>query len=135
VNPQSIQFTPEDWQQPRVVHVTGLDDYVQDGDRSYTVIFLPAQSTDPAFDGLDLPDVSGLNLDDDRARLVWQNLPQFGIALPEGANELYRVSLGSQPTSSVLVRLQVTNQSPAALVNPATLTFTPESWSDPRRFT
>jgi len=131
VNPQSIQFTPEDWQQPRVVHVTGLDDYVQDGDRSYTVILLPAQSTDPAFDGLDLPDVSGLNLDDDRARLVWQNLPQFGIALPEGANELYRVSLGSQPTSSVLVRLQVTNQSPAALVNPATLTFTPESWSDP----
>lgn len=61
VAPTSLTFTQGDWNRPRTVTVTGLDDGVVDGDQAYTIVIAPASSADPAYAGIDPPDVSVVN--------------------------------------------------------------------------
>src|SRR5262249_9353309 len=48
---------------PQTVTVTGVGDAVIDGDVAYTVVTSPAVSGDPAYNGLDPPDVAVVNRD------------------------------------------------------------------------
>ena len=57
----SLLFNPANWSTPQTVTVTGIDDGADDGDRAYTIRLLPATSGDPAYDGLDAPDVAVTN--------------------------------------------------------------------------
>ncbi|MFC4821004.1 choice-of-anchor Q domain-containing protein [Dokdonella ginsengisoli] len=61
VAPAGLTFTQADWNQPRTVTVSGLDDGVVDGDQAYTVVIAPASSADPAYAGIDPPDVAVVN--------------------------------------------------------------------------
>jgi subtilisin family serine protease len=79
--PASLLFTPEDWELPKQVIVTGVDDAVGDGNVTYTVLTAPAVSADPEYDGLDANDVSVINLDDDGVRA------QDGSIVAWGAGE------------------------------------------------
>ena len=86
VSPTSLTFTPANWKVPQRVTVTGVDDYIHDGDQRYTVVLAPAESEDKAAAGLDLDDISVINRDNDE--------PPTGIALSvsrgsiaEGAGE------------------------------------------------
>ena len=65
VNPQSVTFAPGGWNHPQTVTVTGVDDALVDGNQPYTVLIAAAISADFRYDGLDPPDVSVTNLDDD----------------------------------------------------------------------
>jgi len=67
VAPTSLTFTRQDWNQPRTVTVTGMDDGVVDGDQAYTIVIGAASSTDPAYAGMNPPDVAVVNTDDDVA--------------------------------------------------------------------
>ncbi|MCP3868501.1 MAG: hypothetical protein GY703_10465 [Gammaproteobacteria bacterium] len=57
VNPSSVQFSTADWNIPREVLITGVQDRLNNGDSSCTVISHPAISDDPVFHGLDPADV------------------------------------------------------------------------------
>jgi uncharacterized delta-60 repeat protein len=59
-----LVFTPEDWNVPQTVTITGVDDAEKDGDQSYT-IELTAESTDLDYAGLDPDDVFVINKDND----------------------------------------------------------------------
>ncbi|MEX2172176.1 MAG: hypothetical protein WD851_22845 [Pirellulales bacterium] len=61
----SVTFTPEDWNVPQLVTITGVDDSTVDGDNSYSVLVGAAMSTDPDYNGIEPRDVSLTNLDDD----------------------------------------------------------------------
>ena len=61
--PAALTFTPEDWDVPQLVAVTGRPDGVVDSDAAYTVRVGPASSADPAYDALDGAEVSLVNLD------------------------------------------------------------------------
>lgn len=61
VFPTSLTFTQANWNRPRTVTVTGLDDGVVDGDQAYTIVTGPASSTDPAYAGIDPPNVAVVN--------------------------------------------------------------------------
>ena len=61
-------FTPADWNLPRTVTVTGVDDLEVDGNVSYTIVLHPATSADPMYQGLDADDVKARNQDNDRGR-------------------------------------------------------------------
>ncbi|MEK9510565.1 Ig-like domain-containing protein [Limnospira fusiformis PMC 851.14] len=68
VSPNQLVFTPANWNQAQTVTVTGVpDDGRVDGDQPYQIILAPTVSSDPLFDGLNVPDVSVLNLDLDVA--------------------------------------------------------------------
>lgn len=68
VFPGSLLFTSADWNQPRTVTVTGVDDLEKDGNVPYAVVLPPAMSTDATYQGLDAADVTVRNQDDDQGR-------------------------------------------------------------------
>ncbi len=78
VSPSLLGFDGGNWNIPRTVTVTGVDDAVLDGDQTYTVQVGPAMSSDAAWQGLVLSDVTVTNRDDETA------LTQISGATPTG---------------------------------------------------
>jgi hypothetical protein len=68
VDKANLTFTPDNWDIPQTVTVTGVDDLIEDGDVAYTIVTAPASSTDPDYNGLDVDDVQVTNLDNDGPR-------------------------------------------------------------------
>jgi uncharacterized membrane protein len=64
-NVLTLTFDATNWNTPQTVAVQGVDDLVADGDQPYTIQLAPAVSVDAAYSGLDAPDVSVTNLDND----------------------------------------------------------------------
>ena len=73
VSTPSLTFTPDNWDVPQPVTVTGVDDAEFDGDVAYTVDFDPAQSADPDFDGLDAGKLGLVNQDNDTVTATYAN--------------------------------------------------------------
>jgi hypothetical protein len=65
VSAVNLSFSTSNWDVPQTVTVTGVNDTDIDDDIPYTVLIEPASSSDPAYDGLDAPDVILVNLDND----------------------------------------------------------------------
>lgn len=65
-----LLFTPETWNVPRLVAVTGVDDAVVDGDASYTVVLAAAASGDGRYDRIDPADLFLVNRDDGETLVV-----------------------------------------------------------------
>ena len=81
VEPAELVFTPLTAFVPQSVTLRGVDDAEFDGSVAWSVITGPSVSTDPAWAGLDPPDVSAANLDDEVALLAIGDKTQ-----PEGAS-------------------------------------------------
>ncbi len=60
----SLVFTPDNWNVPQTVTVSGVADGVRDGDVNYSIVFGKAVSADLEYDGFQLADLSAVNLDD-----------------------------------------------------------------------
>lgn len=130
-SPSSRLFNKKNWNIPQTVTVTGLNDFVADGNQSYQIVFSPAQSSDPKYNGLVGTSVSLVNLDDDQPGLIVS--PTSGLIVNEGGIKNVTVKLNSQPSSNVTVTIG--GGSGEASVTPAELTFTPQNWTNPQIFT
>jgi hypothetical protein len=64
-NVSSITFTPNNWDIPQIVQVSGRDDNLVDGDITYSIITEPALSDDPNYVGFNATDISFMNADND----------------------------------------------------------------------
>ena len=126
VSPASLVFAAADWDQARSVTVTGQDDAVDDDDVDYSIVLEAAVSSDPKYHGLDAPDVSVRNIDDDTAGIVVQ--PTSGLETDEeGGIASFSLVLATQPTAPVSVPL-VSSDLTEGLVSPANLVFTADNW-------
>ena len=68
VSPASVTFTSSDWDTAQTITITGLDDALDDGDITYSIITAADSTTsDTNYNGLDPDDVSVLNIDNDPA--------------------------------------------------------------------
>src|SRR5207253_3550277 len=74
VAPASLTFTPQNWNVPQSVVVTGVDDQAVDGDVAYSIVTGAAVSSDVKYGGLNPPDVSVINQDNDSLDLQISNL-------------------------------------------------------------
>ncbi|MEO8392983.1 MAG: choice-of-anchor Q domain-containing protein, partial [Chloroflexota bacterium] len=129
----SLTFTPENWDVPQTVTVTGVDDAVIDGQAYYAVITDPAVSEDPAFDGVDADDVQVVNNDNDAAGVI-VDPPGDLVTTEEGGTATFTVTLNSPPTGEVFMSVNTTNFD-EGVPNPFSLTFTPENWDVPQTVT
>src|SRR5439155_477615 len=57
VSPSSLTFTPANWNVARTVTVTGVNDFVDDGDIAYSVVTGAAASADANYNAFDPADV------------------------------------------------------------------------------
>jgi hypothetical protein len=65
VSTSQLVFTPDNWNVPQVVTVTGIDDTLVDGDVVYAIVVGAAESADVNYDGLDPDDVPATNADNE----------------------------------------------------------------------
>ncbi|SNT39341.1 hypothetical protein SAMN05421640_3734, partial [Ekhidna lutea] len=65
VSPTSLIFDDSDWNSAQTVTITGLDDGDDDGHILFNIVLDPAVSGDDVYNGLDAPDVSVTNEDDE----------------------------------------------------------------------
>ncbi len=129
VAPATLTFTASDYA-AKTVTVTGVDDAVDDGDRSYTIKLAAAESTDTNYGGADPDDVSVTNTDDDAAG-VTVTLPQGLTSLTTteaGGEATFTVALDSAPTADASIGVS-SDDLTEGTVAPATLTFTTGNWN------
>jgi hypothetical protein len=134
VSPESVTFTPANWNAPQTVFVTGVqDDGVADGNAIYTIETSPASSDDPHFKGMDPPDVALLNLDDETPGFIVT--PLTGLTTSEdGQAATFTVALTAPPQQ--IVTVDVSSSRPTeAKVSPATLAFSPLNYRSPQTVT
>ncbi len=81
VSPASLTFTSDNWNTPQTADVTGVDDALDDGDITYTIVTGAAISADPGYNGLNPLDVSVINIDNDTAGITVS--PTFGLTTTE----------------------------------------------------
>jgi cyclophilin family peptidyl-prolyl cis-trans isomerase len=65
VSPSQLVFTAANWNTPQTVTVTGVDDTADDGNKAFVVQLNAVTSTDTLYSGLNPPDVTFTNLDND----------------------------------------------------------------------
>lgn len=130
VSTSQLAFTPANWDQVQVVTITGEDDAVDDDDKPFTIVLSPVTSTDPDYAGIDPPDVSGTNADDDTATITV--MPTAGLVTTEGAGtDSFSVVLTSQPTGDVAIAVS-SSDATEGLPGAAMLTFTATNWMTPQ---
>lgn len=147
-SPQTVIFTPVNWNVPQTVNVTAVDDVIFQNIGSAN-ISLVVGSTDPFYVGAPFsPNQTVIvNIVDDEAPdLVFTNtdgtpLNQLAdVVVREGfLNDQYRVELNSQPLGDVSVtltfddtQLQVGANGNPAGGSPLALTFTVANWNIPQ---
>ena len=129
----SVIFTPNNWDTPQRVTVTGQNDGVDDDDVSYTILTAPATSGDSGYSGVNADDVSLDNTDDDDAGITVIAAP--GLMTSEsGSTAMFQIVLDSEPTADLTIGLSSSHPAEGTL-SVGSVTFTPENWDIPQAVT
>ncbi|MEG4802837.1 FG-GAP-like repeat-containing protein [Microcoleus sp. ARI1-B5] len=133
VSSNSLTFTPANWNAPQTVTVTGVDDSIADGSKTYNIVTAAAVSTDSNYNNVNPSDVSVSNSDNETPGISVN--PTAGLTTTEaGGKANFSVVLNTQPIAPVAIAL--TSSNPAeGTVSTNTLTFTPNTWNTPQQVT
>ena len=124
----NLVFTAANWNTPQVVTITGVDDVIDDGDVSYTIVTAAATSSDAVYDGLDAADVAVINTDDDTAGITVSAIS--GHTSEAGAAATFSIVLDSEPIADVTIALSSSDTTEGTL-GAASLVFTAANWNMP----
>lgn len=133
VSPALLTFSPDNFDQPQQVTITGVDDDVTDGHTRFSIELDPTESSDSAWDGIDPADVDVLNFDNDGATIT-SSLVGNPFVDEGGASTVMAVALSIEPLDDVTLGVG-TNDSGEGVTDVTTLTFTPDNFSDAQMVT
>lgn len=125
VQPASLTFNSTNWNSPRTVTVSGVDDQTIDGDASFNVNLNSVSDTDTAYNGLS-QSIALINRDDDVPGVTVTNASDLTTS-EAGQTDTFSVRLDRRPIANVTIRLASTNTNEVT-VAPTALTFTPANW-------
>jgi hypothetical protein len=148
VSPSSVTFNSSNWNIQQIITVNGVDDFMEDGNIDYTIVFPNASAPHPSdisYNGLP-PGSPGsfTNLDNDiRGVTIVPLAPTPSISpitvTEGGASQTFQVRLTSVPCSTPStpanctpsnVTINFTNNDVSQYtVSPISLTFTPADWN------
>jgi hypothetical protein len=127
VSVSSLTFTDVNWNVPQTVTVTGVNEFIDDGNASYTIVTAPATSGDAAYNNFDAGDVSITNTDDDTAGFTIT--PGTVLTTTEaGGTANFTVKLNSQPTATVTIDIS-SNDLTEGTVSTSQLIFDNTNWN------
>ncbi len=136
-SPLDLTFTASNWNIPRTVTVTAVDDTIPEGDHT-SVISHVVTSGDAAYLALSLNDLIFSITDNDYSSAT---ITQSGgsTSIIEGvasayvpATDTYTIVLDTAPTSNVTITITADSQVSA---DQSTLVFTPSDWNIPQTVT
>ena len=126
VSPASVTFTPGNWSLARIVTISGVDDWLLDGDQVTPVtVRVDDAASDDAFDSAADQVVFVTTVDNDAVGITL-NRTTAGVS-ESGSTDSFTVALTAQPNSDVVLKVSSTDTTEVT-VSPATLTFTPANW-------
>ena len=128
VEPVSLTFTPSNWDTPRTVSVTAVED---DDTNNETVTVSHSVS---GYDAVTAADsVTVMVTDDDITQndTAGVSVEPTSLRPVEGEMATYTVALNTQPAANVTIT-PGSSDSGAVSVEPVSLTFTPSNWDTPR---
>ena len=133
VSPASLTFTAANWNAPRTVTLTGVDDKVQDGNQQYVVTLGNATSTDAKYNGKFTQDLQLTNNDNDIAKILVSAISGSTAEL-NGGSATFTISLQTQPTADVTIALSSDNVAEGT-VSPASVVFNSVNWASLQKIT
>ncbi|XDD42284.1 beta strand repeat-containing protein [Leptospira sp. WS60.C2] len=130
VSASELVFTPNNWDVPQSITVTGVDDFSVD-DSTFQISADPTISFDPAYMGKPVPIITGTNVDNDIAGFTVVNLSGL-TTTEEGGAVTFGVVLNTLPTHAVTIPSIVATPGTEGTASPTTLTFAPAEWFTPK---
>jgi G8 domain len=132
VYPSTVTFTPNNWDLPQLVQVTGVDDRKADGNINYNVVLAKTTSSDPAYSNIDPADVAVVNKNYEVAGVsVW---PSSNLMVSPGKTTTFEVGLTTAPTATVTIPISSSNTS-VGRASTSVLVFTATNWQTPQTVT
>ena len=120
----SLEFTTANWSAAQVVTVTGKDDVVADGNKTYTLT-ATASSADTDYHGVTGSPISVTNIDNDTPGIT---VSTATLQTTEGASNTFSISLSSQPVKDVTINVSSSDLTEGTL-SVSNVTFTPTDWA------
>ena len=120
--PDSLTFDVSNWDEPQTVTVQALQD--PDAVDDNATLLHSTTSSDGAYDGLAVSDVSVSVIDDDNVGVI---VSPRELTIPEGTSKTFRVRLASKPSAEVHLALGSNNNDLSP--SPASLALGPATWS------
>ena len=136
VDPPLLTFTPENWNIPQIVTVTGVDDALIDGTQQVAVdLSVVVENSDDDFDSVATRIVEVTTTDfGDAAGIQVAHTDGATIVSETGTTDSFDVVLTAQPVGQVVVDLSI-GLSDELSLDQSSLTFAPDSWNIPRTVT
>src|SRR5204863_475266 len=133
VSASSLTFTTANWNTPQTVTVTGVDDFVDDGNISYSIVTAEATSADTLYNGMNPANVTVSNTDNDTAGITIT--PTSGLVTTEARGTAsFTIPYTTLFRSSVSVGISSSNTAEGT-VSASSLTFTTANWNTPQTVT
>ncbi|MDN5291204.1 MAG: hypothetical protein PWQ06_1443 [Anaerophaga sp.] len=134
LNSNRLTFTPENWDEPQIITVTGIDDNEVDGDISYTLAFsVVNESSDEAYHNLSVP-AEVTNTDNDTSGLITNPENPSLETSESGTSDNFSLQLSSRPASTVIIRATGIDETEGTINNEEFI-FTPVNWNQPQTVT
>ncbi len=127
VSTSLLTFTTSNWNVAQTVTITGVDDALEDGTVSYTIVTDAASSSDVLYNGMAVSDVTVKNMDNDSAGATVIALDNLTTA-ENGGTATFQVVLNKAPTADVVLNVASSNTL-IGTVNKSSLTFTSANWN------
>jgi hypothetical protein len=127
VSPATLTFTTANWSMPQTVTVTGVDDNLADGNIPFFVQIAPAVSADLRYNGLDAPDISVTNIDNETPQ-VYVKTRHILKTSEAGLQASFRMRLTIRPTANVTCPI-ASSDTTEGVVAPVSVTFTPQNFA------
>ena len=118
---------------PQQVRVTGINDDMVDGNRTFAIITEPSISKDISYNNIDITDLVFTNLDNDSARVLVVAKDTL-YTNEHGGNDSLTVHISSKPFHEVKVPLAVADATEGSLTSD-TLVITADNWNQPQQIT
>ena len=128
VQPASLTFTADTWETPQTVTVRAAEDD-DTADDAQTITHAVTGNSAPEYVGLSIDSVAVTVTDDDEPEVT---VSTDILIVDEGSSGSYTVRLAFEPTDSVTI--DVTGGGDVT-VQPASLTFTADTWETPQTVT
>ena len=135
LNRSQLVFNESNFDVPQDIIVSGVRDFLLDGDQPFRITVSDAVSSDPNYNGQFGNIVNGVTIDTDTANVNIQ--PPGGLQTTEkGGTATFQLSLSSmpQPGTTVTIDLSSSNTNEGT-VSPASVVFTPANYNIPRTIT
>ncbi len=127
--PTYLIFTPDDWDVPQTITVTGNDDGNQKtGSHTYYLVFSDFESEDSIFNGVSTPKIELTNLDNDQSAIMGSK--NSVVTDESGASDTIDISLTSEPKADVTISVAISNPNEAS-TEIKEFTISKDDWNKP----